>query len=159
MSETYYRSPYSASGSAGRWNPKGTRMICASGSPGVALLEYLCIKGHAVAARHWYMIVYDIADETVIGTLDPASLPVGWDSLPHSKATQDFGRLWLADKDLPFLKVPSARIGLSFYPLECNLLINPDFPNIEQVLQVEDVVSFDYLLNTWKNSTNTPDAH
>jgi RES domain-containing protein len=147
MSAAYYKDPYSASGSAGRWNPKGTRMIYAGSSPSVALLEYLCIKGNVVATRPWYMIVYDIGDETLIGTLESVSLPDDWRILPHGKATQDFGRVWLGEKEFPFLMVPSARMDIRFYPMEHNLLINPDFPDVTNLLRIADVVSFSYLLN------------
>ena len=75
------------------------------------------------------MIVYDISNETLVGTLDTTSLPRDWNVLPHGKATQDFGKVWLDEKEYPFLKVPSARIDLAFYPIEYNILINPDFPD------------------------------
>lgn len=149
MSDTYYKNPYSGSFSAGRWNPKGTRMIYGSSLPSVALLEYLCIKGNAVASRPWYIVVYDIPDETLIGTLETVSLPVDWNALPHGKATQDFGKAWLDEKEYPFLKVPSARIDIAFYPLEYNMLINPDFPDLTNVLTVIDAIPFNYLLNPW----------
>ena len=62
MSDSYYKSPYSCSGGAGRWNPKGSRMIYAGSAPTVALLEYICIKGSAVGTKPWYMVVYEIKD-------------------------------------------------------------------------------------------------
>jgi RES domain-containing protein len=147
MSEAFYKSPYSSSGSAGRWNPKGVRMIYAGSSASVALLEYLCIKGNAVATRPWYMIVYQIPDESLVGTLEAASLPPDWNILPHGRATQDFGKVWLNEKAYPFLRVPSARIDLKFYPQEHNLLINPDFPELTKELQVVDTIPFSFLLN------------
>jgi RES domain-containing protein len=149
MSETYYKNPYSASASAGRWNPKGTRMIYAGSSPSVALLEYLCIRGNAVTTRPWYMVVYDIQDETLVGTLETESLPGDWNVLPHGKATQDFGKVWLNEKEYPFLKVPSARMDIAFYPLEHNMLINPDFPEIAHLLKIVDAIPFNYQLNPW----------
>lgn len=122
-------------------------MIYAGGSPSVAQLEYLCIRGNAVASKPWHMIIYDIADETLIGTLEATSLPPDWNSLPHGKTTQEFGKIWLEEKEYPFLKVPSARIDLTFYPQEFNLLINPNFPELANFLTVVDSISFKYLLN------------
>jgi len=122
-------------------------MIYSGSSPSVALLEYLCIKGNAVATKPWHMIVYEIADETLIGTLEATSLPADWNVLPHGKTTQEFGKVWLEEKEYPFLKVPSARMDLKFYPLEFNLLINPDFPDLTNVLKVMDSIPFNYLLN------------
>ena len=149
MSEAYYQNPFSCSASGGRWNPKGSRMIYAGSAPTVALLEYLCIKGTAVGSKPWYMIVYEIVDETWIGTLEKESLPKDWNILPHGKATQDFGKIWLEEQEFPFLKVPSSRVNLAFYPLEHNLLINPDFPALSDLVNVVDTVSFDYLLNSF----------
>ena len=147
MSEKYYQNPYSVSGTAGRWNPKGARIIYAGSSPSVALLEYLCIMGTAVGNNRWHVIVFDITDEKLIGTLEATSLPRDWNMLPHGKATQDFGKLWLAESAHPFLRVPSGRLNVRFYPLECNVLINPDFRNVEKHLKVVDSVPFSYLLN------------
>ncbi len=147
MSEAYYKSPLSSSGNAGRWNPKGVRMIYAAGSPSLALLEYLCIRGTAVAGKPWYMMVFEIKDEKWIGELQSDSLPTDWNLLPHGKTTQDFGKSWLREQSFPFLKVPSARIPIEFYPNECNLLINPDFPSLSKYLKFKEAISFGYLLN------------
>lgn len=149
MSEAYHKSPYTSSASAGRWNPKGNRMIYAGSTPTVSLLEYLCIKGTAVTNKPWFMVVYNISDETMVGTLEKTSLPANWNILPHGKATQDFGKVWLEEKEYPFLKVPSARLDLAFYPLEYNMLINPDFPDLTNLLKVVDAILFNYLLNPW----------
>jgi RES domain-containing protein len=150
MSDAYYRNPYASSASAARWNPKGMRMIYAASSPSVALLEYLCIKGNAVATRQWHMVVYEIRDETFVGTIDKSTLPRDWNVLPHGRTTQEFGRDWLNEKEYPFLKVPSARIDIAFYPLEFNMLINPDFPDLSNLIKVAESIPFTYLLNPSK---------
>ena len=150
MSDSYHRSPYSCSAGAGRWNPQGSTMIYAGSAPSVALLEYLCIKGPAVGIKPWYVIVYDIADETLIGTLGHTNLPDDWGAVMHGKATQDFGKAWLREMEFPFLRVPSSRVNISFYPLEFNVLINPDFPNIKDVIKVVDSIAFRFVLNPWK---------
>jgi hypothetical protein len=116
--------------------------------PAICLLEYLCIKGNAVSGKSWYMIEFEIQNPNLIGTLEKESLPENWNALPHAKVTQDFGKIWLQEKEFPFLKVPSARLNLSFYPLEHNLLINPGFPEIQKHLQFVDEVRFDYLMNS-----------
>ena len=54
----------------------------------------------------------------------------------------------LEAKEEPFLRVPSSRLSLNFYPAEFNLLINPDYMDLQKVLKVVDVVGFSYLLNT-----------
>ena len=146
MSEQYYHDPYSCSYNAGRWNPKGIRMVYAGSAPSVSLLEYLCIKGNAVGRHQWYMIAYDIVAGKWIGEIDKAALPPDWNIVPHGKSTQEFGRTWLQEKAFPFLKVPSARINLAFYPEEHNLLINPDFPGLRNLLTLKETIPFGYLL-------------
>ncbi len=146
MSAHFYRSPFSCSANGGRWNPKGSRMIYAGSSPSVSLLEYLCVKGNAVALNSWYMIVFEIKDSSLIGELDAYELPTSWNISPHGRATQNFGSAWLLEREFPFLKVPSARLNIKFYPEEHNLLINPDFPQLENKLKVVDTLPFSYLL-------------
>lgn len=148
MSESYYKNPFSCSFNAGRWNPKGFGMIYAGSGPALSLLEYLCIKGNAVSGKSWYMIEFEIQKTDLIGTLDKESLPKQWNKLPHSKITQEFGKIWLQEKEFPFLRVPSARLNLSFYPLEHNLLINPDFPDLKKHIEFVGQVRFDYLLSS-----------
>ena len=147
MSEAHANNPFGCSTSGGRWNPNGSRMIYAGSAPSVALLEYLCIKGTAIAKNSWRIITFEITDDSLVGTLEVKSLPVDWNALPHGKATQDFGKVWLAEMEFPFLKVPSSRIDIGFYPLEHNLLINPDFPALGNVLKVVNTKSFNFLLN------------
>jgi len=93
------------------------------------------------------MITFDIGDETLVGTLDADSLLSGRNALPHGRATQDFGKAWLGEREFPFLRVPSARLDIAFYPEEFNVLINPDFPDITRLLSVVDRKAFTYLLN------------
>lgn len=147
MSDAQHQDPYGSSGAAARWNPKGARMIYAAGSPSLALLEYLCIRGIVEALRQWYLIEFEVTDERLVGELDTRKLPGNWKVLPHGRATQNFGRKWLEDREFPFLKVPSARLDPAFYPREFNVLINPDFEDLASVLKVVNNKPFNYLLN------------
>jgi RES domain-containing protein len=147
MQERYAGTPYSFSGIAARWSPKGINIIYAGSSPALAQLEYLCIRGNVVGTQAWRMIVYEIKDETLIGEINPTRLPVDWNALPHSLTTQEIGRQWLASFDSPFLKVPSARLNLQFFPADFNVLINPDFPDLRNLLTVVNTVPFSFVLN------------
>lgn len=55
----------------------------------------LCIKGSAVSAKPWHMVVYEVTDEKLVGRVEAASLPDDWQSLLHGKATQNFGSVCL----------------------------------------------------------------
>jgi len=148
MQERYAAAPYSFSGTAARWNPKGTNMIYGGSSPALAQLEYLCIRGNVIGTQAWRMIVYEIRDETLIGEINPALLPGDWNALPHSLTTQEIGKQWLVSFDSPFLKVPSARLNLQFFPGDFNVLINPDFPDLRNLLTVINTVPFSFVLNS-----------
>ncbi len=91
---------------------------------------------------------FEIQNPDLIGTMEKESLPQQWNILPHGKITQDFGKIWLQENEFPFLRVPSARLNLSFYPLEHNLLINPDFPDLKKHIEFVGQVRFDYLLSS-----------
>jgi hypothetical protein len=121
-------------------------MIYAGSSPAVSQLEYMCINGNAVGLNSWFMVVYDIADDTLIGTLEADHLPLNWNVLPHGRSTQNFGKSWLQEMEFPFLRVPSARVNIAFYPEVHNLLINPDFPALTDLIKVVKAVPFNYLL-------------
>ncbi len=144
MSEKYRGEPFGSSPYGGRWNPKGYPMIYTASSAALAALEYLCIKGTSAALEIWYVVVYQSDDINLIGELEKQSLPPNWDMLPHGMSTQDFGKLWLMENSFPFLKVPSARLPISFYPEEYNLLVNPGFQGIQNLFRVVDVRKFVY---------------
>ena len=149
MQERYATAPYSFSGAAARWSPKGSNMIYAgSSSASLAQLEHHIIRGSIVGTQAWRTIIYEIKDETLIGEINPARLPSDWNALPHSLTTQQIGRQWLASFDSPFLKVPSAILNLRFFPAEFNILINADYPNLRNLLTVVDTVLFSYVLNS-----------
>lgn len=147
MSEHYHRDPYSCSStSSGRWHARGSRMIYAANTTALAMLEYLTIKGPAVAATRWHLVTFEVEDDFKIASLDAKALPEGWNAIPHGNLTQDFGKLWLRKSNEPLLKVPSVRIPLSQYPQEHNLLINPDFKDLKDVLKHRSTEPFKYLL-------------
>ncbi len=146
MSEKYYKEPYSCSLLGARWNPRGFPMIYAASTASLAALEYLCIKGTSVSQEAWYVLTFEISEESLIGSLDSKSLPANWDILPHGKVTQEFGKQWLQENSFPFLKVPSARLHISFYPNEHNLLVNPVFPEIQKKFVFKLAERFQYKL-------------
>lgn len=148
MSEKYHQQPYSCSMFGARWNPKGFSMIYAANTASLAALEYLCIKGTSVLHEAWYMLTFEIKNEDLIGTLELDSLPANWDVLTHGKVTQEFGKQWLQEKSFPFLKVPTARMPVSLYPGEHNLLINPMFSDIQENFVFRDSKMFAYKLGS-----------
>ncbi len=147
MSEKRYKDPYSCGARAGRWNSRGTKMIYASSSPSLAQLEYICINGNVVGLNSWYMVIYEILDSVVIAEIEANKLPFDWDSLPHSLSTQNFGDELMKAGIEAFIKVPSARLNINFYPTEHNLLINPEIKDLTTHLKVVNTTEFRYNLN------------
>ncbi len=72
-----------------------------------------------------------------IPTLEKNDLPVDWIRRPHSRATKEFGTNWAKMRPSLYIKVPSARMPLSSFPEEHNLLINPF--HMDFLKSVEDV--------------------
>ncbi len=121
----------------GRWNHTGTSLIYAASSVALAMMELLCIKGPTVSTSKWILASLEVPDK--LPSLDGANLPDGWNSRPPIGGTKDFGTSWALGKSSVVLRVPSARIPLSSYPAEHNLLINPLHPDFEREISVVGV--------------------
>lgn len=126
-------------------------MIYAASSVSLAMTEYLSIKGSQVLASKWALITYSITGS--IPTINRYSLPPGWDARPHQLNTQTVGRQWAAAQTSVCLKVPSARLLISAYPREHNLLINPLHPNLLKHVKVKASEDLKFHLNEWSGVT------
>lgn len=125
----------STSRDGARWNPPGYASVYLAGTGALALAEVLVhIKSgtHATkAGLAWFG--FDLPDDS-IASVDPASLPTGWNSIPPTRVSQVIGTAFLkAGKDLA-LKVPSAIV-----PFEYNYLLNPDHPTAATLKPVEEI--------------------
>ena len=122
--------------------PCGNPLIYSSNTISLPFLELYSIKGPAVVKPLWILAKLEISEE--IPMVEEKDLPVDWTLRPHSRATKDFGTVWANSKEMLCLKVPSARIPLSAYPSECNLLINPLYPRFHERVKLlsEEEVSF-----------------
>lgn len=107
----------------GRWNYKGVPMIYLSNSSSIAINEVLSIKGALVAKSTWILSTFEIHGE--IESLVLGLLPDDWNSRPPGRTTRDIGTIFARDLSGVCLKVPSARLNLSAFPEEHNLLVNP----------------------------------
>ncbi len=143
----HVRSPLGFGHAAGRWNQRNTPVIYACSSVALSMTEYLSIKGTQVLTSQWSLITYAI--ETDIPSLDKSSLPDEWDTRPHPLTTQHFGTEWLESKASVCLQVPSARLLLSAYPREHNLLINPVHSELTTTVSVKSTEDLYFHLNEW----------
>src|SRR6478609_5924052 len=120
-------SPLGYGKNAGRWNSRNVPIIYACSTASLSMTEYLCIRGTALLTTKWSLVTYTVEIDTP--SLEKETLPIEWDSRPYPLTTQLFGNRWVHDQPSVCLKVPSARLLLSAYPREHNLLVNPFHPD------------------------------
>jgi RES domain-containing protein len=124
------RSAFSGSGAriyGGRWNSPGTAMVYTAGSISLAMLEML-VHLHKSQLFLRYLVFSVRFDENIVTTIDPRSLPRGWQSSPPPVAAQAVGDRWILQGSSPILRVPSAVV-----PDEWNYLINPVHPAFTKI--------------------------
>jgi RES domain-containing protein len=103
----------------GRWNSLGTRVAYASDSVALAALEVLAHL-QSTAVLQAYSLATIRFPESLVETLDPASLPPEWRRFPSPPENQMIGDKWVAESRSLVLRVPSAIV-----PSASNYLINP----------------------------------
>lgn len=129
----------------GRWNHTGIQMIYTSNSATLTMMEIYSIKGPVVSIAKWILATLEVPDE--IAMLDIGSLPVDWNKRPHSTSTKNFGTIWANEKKSLSLMVPSARIPLSCYPKEHNVLLNPRHPEFDSAIKVVSTEEINFQIN------------
>jgi len=110
----------------GRWNSRGAPVIYASETRALACLETVVHFNAGGLPLNRYLVTLEVPDTlwALAETLEPASLPVGWDAEPPGFVSLAAGDAWLASRRSALLRAPSAII-----PEEFNVLINPRHPD------------------------------
>ena len=122
----------------GRWNSRGTRVAYASDSVALAALEVLAHL-QSTAVLQAYSLVAIGFPESVVETLEVASLPADWRRFPAPAENQAIGDRWVAEGRSLALRVPSAIV-----PSASNYLINPAHPEFAAVvIQAPERFAFD----------------
>ena len=120
-------------------------MIYLSNFSSIAITEIISIKGTTVARSNWKICTLQIEDS--IAELSLSDVPKDWNIRPTSKSTKDLGMQWANSMNIVCLKVPSARLNLSAYPNEHNLLVNPLHPDFRKVVSYLSSEDFNFQLN------------
>src|SRR5262249_7937863 len=110
----------------GRWNSKGRRVVYASQSPSLAVLEIL-VHLQSQDFLDAYLLASISFDESLIITLPKSKLPSNWRNYPAPVALQKVGDQWIAEGTSVVLEVPSVLLAA-----ESNYLINPDHPDFSR---------------------------
>lgn len=113
----------------GRWNLPGYPALYGCSSVAAALLERLTIDSELFSSdryMHYAVMEFQVEDSLIF---KPAinELPKGWDSIPFTKASQNFGTDQLKHEVLCFV-VPSVVDVTSL-----NAVINPAAKNFSKV--------------------------
>ncbi len=116
----------------GRWNNKGKSCVYVAGSESLALLEIL-VHLESDAILNAYCVIKSNIDNKQIMTL--GNLPKNWQAEPAPPQTAIIGDQWLKSGQSLALRVPSVIV-----PREYNYLLNPNHPDMAQMIQTTEVI-------------------
>ncbi len=106
----------------GRWNRRGTPLLYASTSRGLACLETLAqLEANDLPLNRYLVAIEVPAAAWSARTLFKADNHVGWDAEPPGMVSITWGTRWARDRASLIAEVPSVIV-----PEEANLLINPE---------------------------------
>ncbi|HET7569542.1 MAG TPA: RES family NAD+ phosphorylase [Gammaproteobacteria bacterium] len=104
----------------GRWSPQGHRVVYASESASLALLEYMVHYKNRGWLPASVVASAEIPKAVRIAQVNLTELPADWDDPVAPSVLQKIGRQWLEQGSTAVLKVPSALVQD-----EWNYLLNP----------------------------------
>lgn len=107
----------------GRWNSPGRRMVYASTTLELCVLEVLA-HFDPLLAPDYVFLTAEVPEDTV-ERLEP---PAAWDRLPHSASARACGDRWIDQARSLVALVPSAVL-----PFSTNALINPTHPRFGEI--------------------------
>ncbi|MEH6631375.1 MAG: RES family NAD+ phosphorylase [Halopseudomonas aestusnigri] len=122
---------------SGRWHNKGYPILYTASSRSLAALERF-VHETASTLPKLKLITIWLPDNFTIVRYTETELPKGWDQLPDTSASRNFGSKWLEEEKCAGLQVPSAIVRGEY-----NLLINPNHPDANN-MKVVDEVNFYY---------------
>lgn len=117
-----------ASLTGGRWNSKGVRVIYASESLALALLEIMANARRTIPPGKEFFTI-DVPDDVRVEVLRSHDLPARWMSAPAPRRIQEIGDEWIRKVRSVALIVPSAIV-----PHERNALLNPAHPDFRRLI-------------------------
>lgn len=111
----------------GRWHTQGRPIVYCASSESLAVLELRVHIGAFLPRDGFIMHEIDCRD-ALIETIAPHDLPIGWNTVPHSKISQAVGDTWLEQQRSAALRIPSVQSNTEF-----NLLLNPKHENAKSL--------------------------
>ncbi len=104
--------------SPGRWHRRGTQVLYLTEHVSLAKLETLA-NSPGLPKNRVLVTVY-LPDDASITTVDPSTLPAGWQDWPYLEELADIAERWINEQKFWIMRVPSAQS-----PTEYNYLLNP----------------------------------
>ena len=124
ITKAMYADRLVASGGAARWNNRGQFVIYTAATRALACLENVVHRSGEGLLDTFRVMVIEIAEDLIMETILPDTLPSGWFDFQHYDTCQRIGGEWLRNGRSAVLKVPSAIIAN-----EWNYLLNPAHPD------------------------------
>jgi RES domain-containing protein len=132
----------------GRWNSKGTRLVYASESSSLSLLEALAHITMLHLQQKYCMQIFEIPDSII--EVQASALQEGWQQNPPPDFLKHTGDEFVKNNEALALKVPSVIV-----PEGYNYLVNPAHPFFAAIKQVAVTnITFDQRLI--QNVISTP---
>ena len=144
--EQSWREAFSGEGSfraGGRWSSPGTRLVYASSHLSLATLEVLVHCNRASFLQSRLALRFELPDG-VIEQIPVDQLPEDWNSIPESVATQRIGDAWTASAAAAGLIVPSAVLPGGANLDEQNVVLNPAYPGLLDLISNVSLTAFDF---------------
>lgn len=110
----------------GRWNSVGVRVVYASATLSLALVETLVHLPSGILPA--YCATRCEIDESLVEVVDPGALPSVWKGYPPPRESQAIGDRWVAEARSAALRVPSVIV-----PSEFNYVLNPAHPDFARI--------------------------
>ncbi|KLN61542.1 hypothetical protein WH96_03975 [Kiloniella spongiae] len=107
---------------SGRWHHKGLPVLYTASSRSLAALERF-VHETSSTLPPLVMLTIWAPDNLSLKRVTEKKLPKGWDHLPDTYVSRDFGNKWLQKAKEAALVVPSAIVRDEY-----NVLINPGHP-------------------------------
>ncbi|OUS28063.1 hypothetical protein A9Q98_07940 [Thalassotalea sp. 42_200_T64] len=114
-----------------RWHKKGAPILYTASSRSLSALERFVHEDVNTMPKLTMMTIW-VPDDISIKRVNKMDLPKGWDLLPPTRQSQDFGSQWLFKQETLVLQLPSAIIDNEY-----NYLINPLHPEAIQIKMVD----------------------
>ncbi len=112
---------------AARWHTKGRPILYMAESPAGAMLERIVhlYDEDGGLPDIYQLLAVALPEEIAIKSLNEIA-PIDWKENPEF--TQQLGNAWLASRETPLARVPSA-----IMPQTWNVLLNPEHPDASQI--------------------------